>query len=75
MPHLMGVDFIFNNTAGVDPLLTNITQPTAWGSSNGTISTHATVWVSTNTVRRRRRRHCHCCEHWLQDLRSCSCTV
>ena len=31
MAHVVGVDFLFNNTAGSAALLSNISQPASWG--------------------------------------------
>ena len=43
LPHVMGVDFTFNNSAGAEALESNISQPGSWGSSNATIGPPAHV--------------------------------
>ena len=45
MPHVVGVDFTFNNTAGTTTLLSNISQPTSWGQAgSANLTTKDTTW-------------------------------
>jgi hypothetical protein len=44
MPHVLGVDFTFNNSAGTAPLVSNIAQPRSWGSSAASLSTKDTLF-------------------------------
>jgi hypothetical protein len=49
MPHVVGVDFTFNNTVGTGPLLSNISQPTSWGqTSNANLTTKDSTWVPSS---------------------------
>lgn len=49
MPHVVGVDFTFNNTAGTSPLLSNISQPASWGQTgNVNLTTKDTTWVPSS---------------------------
>jgi hypothetical protein len=45
MPHVVGVDFTFNNSAGTSTLISNISQPNSWGRAGINISTKDTKWT------------------------------
>lgn len=47
LPHVVGVDFTFNNS-GTATLLSNISQPGSWGGSAPTLSTKDTAWAHSS---------------------------
>jgi hypothetical protein len=50
MPHVVGVDFTFNNSASTTALTSTISQPSSWGSiSTANISTKDTTWSHSST--------------------------
>ena len=64
MPHVIVVDFIFDNTAGATPLVSNISQPGAWGG--------ALPWQPCSAGGVPRRTLPHPCKHsvcWGRDYR------
>jgi trehalose/maltose hydrolase-like predicted phosphorylase len=50
MPHVVGIDFTFNNTAGTTTLVSNISQPSSWGSSAASLSTKDTAWTHSSSA-------------------------
>ena len=44
-PHVIAVDFTFNNSASTMPIASNISLPASWGSAAAVISTKGTVWA------------------------------
>eukprot|EP01079_Euglenida_sp_SAG-EU17-18_P011435 gene11435-2080_t len=44
MPHLIVIEWTFDNSNGSTPLISSISQPQAWGSSAETLQTKDTAW-------------------------------
>ena len=49
MPHVMGIDFTFDNSKGTTALTTTISgDPKTWGTSGDTLSTKDTTWTRSS---------------------------